>query len=98
MINKTSSNSFSSALALHGLFELGFSNIVKYFAGHEWANLSLDQQGSIVGEEGAFSRLVSLGQASFRWYFLGGVIVAFGIGTAGYIVPERKSEIQRRGV
>lgn len=76
---------FSSVLALNIFFELGFSNIVKYFAGHEWAKLSLDQQGRIVGDADAYSRLVSLGRAAFRWYFMGGIIVALGIGTAGYI-------------
>ena len=76
---------FSSVLALNIFFELGFSNIVKYFASHEWAKLSLDQQGRIVGDADAYSRLVSLGRASFRWYFMGGIIVALGIGTAGYV-------------
>lgn len=80
---------FSSVLALNILFELGFSDIVKYFAAHEWAKLSLDPRGRIAGDADALSRLVSLGQASFRWYLLGGVIVAFGIGTAGYIFFSR---------
>ena len=84
---------FSSVLALNFLFELGFSNIVKYFAAHEWAKLSLDPQGRIVGDADALSRLVSLGQASFRWYLLGGVIVAFGIGAAGYIFFSRSPDV-----
>lgn len=76
---------FSSVLALNILFELGFSNIVKYFAGHEWAKLSFDINGRIVGDADALSRLISLGRASFRWYLMGGVIVAFGIGMGGYV-------------
>lgn len=83
---------FSSVLALNIFFELGFSNIVKYFAGHEWAKLSLDQQGRIVGDADAYSRLVSLGRISFRWYLMGGIIVALGIGTAGYVFFSRSPD------
>src|SRR2546428_278946 len=53
---------FASVQALQIFVELGFSNIVTYFAGHEWAKLSLDSQGRIVGDEDALSRLISLGQ------------------------------------
>jgi len=80
---------FSSVLALNIFFELGFSNIVKFFAGHEWAKLSLGQQGRIIGDSDAYSRLVSLGRVSFRWYLMGGIIVALGIGGAGYIFFSR---------
>jgi len=83
---------FSSVLALNFLVELGFSNIVKYFAGHEWAKLSLDQQGRIVGDADAYSRLVSLGRVSFRWYLMAGAIVALGIGTAGYLFFSRSPD------
>jgi O-antigen/teichoic acid export membrane protein len=74
---------FSGVLALNILVELGFSNIVKYFAGCEWARLSLDQDGRLVGDPHAYSRLVSLGRVSYRWYFVAGLLVAFGIGKAG---------------
>lgn len=84
---------FTSVLALNIFFELGFSNIVKYFAGHEWAKLSLGQQGRIVGDADAYSRLVSLGRVTFRWYFMGGIIVALGIGTAGYIFFSRSPDV-----
>lgn len=74
---------FSAILALNILVELGFSNIVKYFAGCEWARLSLDASGRIVGDPDAYSRLVSLGRVSLRWYLLIGTVVAVGVGTAG---------------
>ena len=76
---------FASVLALQVFVELGFSRIVTYFAGHEWAKLSLDPQGRIVGDADALSRLVSLGQAGSRWYLMGGTIVAVGLGAAGYV-------------
>lgn len=82
---------FSSILAMQVLFELGFSNIVRYFAAHEWANLSIDQHGHIVGDFNSLSRLVSLGRASIRWYFMIGLIIAVGIGTAGYVFFSMKS-------
>ncbi|MBE3145216.1 MAG: hypothetical protein IMZ61_15060 [Planctomycetes bacterium] len=76
---------FGSVLALQIFVELGFSNIVTYFAGHEWARLSLDPLGRIIGEANALSRLISLGRAAIRWYLIGGAIVAVGLGIAGYI-------------
>ena len=76
---------FASVLALSVFVELGFSRIVTYFAAHEWAKLSLDPKGRIVGDADALSRLVSLGQATCRWYLIGGMTVIFGIGTAGYV-------------
>lgn len=82
---------FSSILAMQVLFELGFSNIVRYFAAHEWANLSIDQHGHIVGDYNSLSRLVSLGRASIRWYLMIGLIIAIGISTAGYVLFSMKS-------
>ncbi|MBU1932043.1 hypothetical protein KJ965_05105 [Patescibacteria group bacterium] len=76
---------FISVWALQIFVELGFSNIVTYFAGHEWAKLSLDQRGRIIGDANALSRLVSLGQSTFRWYLMGGMVVIFGVGAAGYL-------------
>lgn len=84
---------FSSVLAMQILLELGLSDIVKYFAAHEWAKLSLDPQGWIVGDADALSRLVSLGRASFRWYFMCGVIAAFVVGTAGYVFFSRSPDV-----
>ena len=76
---------FGSVLALQIFVELGFSNIVTYFAGHEWARLSFDPQGRIIGDANALSRLISLGRAAIRWYLIGGATVAFGLGIAGYV-------------
>jgi len=84
---------FGSVLALQIFVELGFSNIVTYFAGHEWARLSLDPLGRIVGEADAFSRLISLGRAAIRWYLLGGAIVAFGLSIAGYVFFSKSPDI-----
>jgi len=83
---------FGSILAIQVLFELGFSNIVKYFAAHEWANLSIDAHGHIVGDDNSLSRLVSLGRASVRWYLIIGLIIAVGIGTAGFIFFSLKPD------
>ncbi len=76
---------FSSVLALQMFVELGFSNIVTYFAGHEWAKLSLDNKGNIVGDPNALSRLVSLGRAAFFWYCIGGIVIACGLSVGGYV-------------
>jgi len=84
---------FASLMVLQVFVELGFSNIVTYFAGHEWARLSLDPQGRIVGEADALSRLVSLGRVAFRWYLIGGAILAFGLGIAGYVFFSQSPDI-----
>jgi O-antigen/teichoic acid export membrane protein len=76
---------FTSVLALSVFVELGFSKIITYFAAHEWAKLSFDPNGRIIGDADALSRLVSLGQATCRWYLVGGIVVIFGIGAAGYV-------------
>lgn len=84
---------FASVQALQIFVELGFSNIVAYFASHEWAKLSLDPQRRIVGDADALSRLVSLGQATFRWYLMGGAIATLGIGVAGYVFFSQSPDL-----
>lgn len=76
---------FYSVLALQMFVELGFSNIVTYFSSHEWAKLSLDSNGKIVGDADALSRLVSLGRAVFKWYLVGAGIIAVGLSAGGYL-------------
>lgn len=75
---------FSSLLAMQILVELGFGMVIIQFASHEWSKLKLDM-GHITGDREALSRLVSLANISLKWYLIGGLIVAFGLGSGGYI-------------
>jgi len=75
---------FGSLLALQVFVELGLGNVIIQFASHEWAKLTLDNKGNITGERTALSRLASLAGITLRWYMAGGVVIAFGLGLAGY--------------
>jgi hypothetical protein len=68
---------FASLIAMQTFFELGLNIVVINIASHEWAALSLDVGGNIVGDTTARSRLVSLGRLIFKWY--GGVCSLFVI-------------------
>ncbi len=59
---------FQSLLALQVFVELGLSVVVVNLASHEWARLSLDSAGRIVGDPSALSRLVSVAHKLARWY------------------------------
>jgi hypothetical protein len=76
---------FFSLLALQVFVELGLGQVILQFASHEWSRLSLDEQGRIVGDSEALSRLVSLGRFAFRWYAVGGALVAAVLGFAGFV-------------
>ena len=76
---------FASLLALQVFVDLGLGTVIVQFASHEWAELGFDERGRIVGSAQALSRLVSLGQVALRWYAVAGVVVAVGLGAAGYV-------------
>ena len=57
---------FLSLVALQVFIELGFYVVITQFASHEWAHLSFDDSGSIIGDPAALSRLVSLGRLVFK--------------------------------
>jgi O-antigen/teichoic acid export membrane protein len=76
---------FGSILLLQVFVELGLGRVIIQFASHEWADLCLTSDGRIAGQQSALSRLASLFRFSFRWYSVAGAIVAFGVGTVGYL-------------
>jgi len=76
---------FNSMLALRVFVELGLGTVIISFASHEWSKLSFDNNGHIVGDTNALSRLVSLGRIVFKWYFIGGFVVLIGLGFGGYL-------------
>ncbi len=64
---------FASLLAMQILFELGMSYVVMQFSSHEMAHLSWANDGTIVGDVQAKTRLRSLLLLVTKWY---GVIAA----------------------
>lgn len=84
---------FGSLLALQIFVELGLGQVILQFASHEWSRLSLDEDGWIVGDPQALSRLVSLGRFVFRWYAVAGGLVAVGLGLAGFVFFSHSPQI-----
>lgn len=76
---------FVSVLALQVFAELGLGVVISAYASHEWAKLSLNTLGQVVGDENVKSRLTSLGRFALKWYLVAGVIVTIGLILGGYI-------------
>jgi O-antigen/teichoic acid export membrane protein len=76
---------FATLLALQVFVELGLGTVAVQFASHEWSKLNLDESGHIVGDDDALSRLISLARLITTWFLVAGVLVAIGLGAAGYV-------------
>lgn len=76
---------FSSFLALQAFVDLGIGNVIIYFASHEWAKLSLDQEGRVVGDDISLSRLADLLKLVIKWYAAASIIILFGLGILGCV-------------
>lgn len=75
---------FSSMLGMQIFVELGLSIVLISVSSHEWSRLSL-QDGKIVGDASAKSRLISLGRMMLRWYGTAALIFAATITMAGFL-------------
>lgn len=75
---------FASLVALQLVFELGFSLIILQLAAHERAHLRIQDDGSIVGDSIAHSRLASVLQKAVRWYTTGAVLMTIVLMFAGF--------------
>ncbi|HOD12727.1 MAG TPA: hypothetical protein PKO44_06500 [Candidatus Omnitrophota bacterium] len=82
---------FASLLALQVFVELGLGIVVIQFASHEWSKLKISEDGSIIGDKNALSRLRSLANITSKWYAVGALIVALGLGLGGYIFFQNSS-------
>ena len=76
---------FTTILALQVFVELGLGTVAVQFASHEWSKLNLDESGHIVGDRDSLSRLISVAKVTTVWFLFAGVLVAVGLGSAGYI-------------
>jgi len=84
---------FASLLTLQTFVELGLSTVIIQFASHEWSKLRLDNNGRIAGDREALSRLTSLADITFKWYLVGGTVIVFGLGLAGYVFFLQKHAV-----
>ena len=76
---------FMSLLALQSFVNLGLYIVIINVASHEWARLSLDDKGRIIGEPASLSRLTSLARFIFKWYSVASFVFISGVGIAGYL-------------
>jgi len=75
---------FSSLVALQTLFELGFSFVILQLAAHESSQLQIREDGTVVGNEVAHSRLASILQKAIRWYTVAALLMACFLLLAGF--------------
>ena len=82
---------FLTVIGLSAYLQLGLGRVIIQFASHEWAKLSLDENGCVTGDETAKSRLANLAKFSVKWYFIVGIIsiVLLGIGGAIFFVKSK---------
>lgn len=84
---------FASLVSLQSFVELGLYIVINNFASHEWSKLNLAKDGSIMGDQQALLRLVSLGRFVFKWYSIAAIIFIIVIGAFGYWFLEKKQTV-----
>jgi hypothetical protein len=82
---------FYSLLGVQALVELGMNQVILQFASHEWSRLGLSQQGDVVGDPDALSRLASLYRLSARWYRYGSVLFGLALAVGGTVFFSQAS-------
>jgi O-antigen/teichoic acid export membrane protein len=75
---------FSGMLGMQVFVELGLHVVLISVSSHEWSRLSL-QDGRIVGDAAARSRLISLGRMMLRWYGIAALVFVGTISMAGLL-------------
>lgn len=83
---------FAAVVALQVFGELGLGTVLTYYASHEWAKLSLSQEGRPIGDALAISRLSSLGRFAFKWYSAAAAFVVTGLAIGGWIFFSKSGE------
>jgi len=81
---------FLSLLQLQTFVELGTQWAILYVASHEWAQLGLQEDGRIVGDETALSRLASMTRLARNWFVAAAVLFVVIAGTAGLVIFSQK--------
>jgi len=76
---------FASILGLQVFFELGFNQVITQIAGHEAAELAIDEDGSLNGASIHLARLGALSSLTRRWYLVAAAAFVLGVGPAGLL-------------
>lgn len=84
---------FTSIAALVIFADLGFTNIVLQFAAHEFAYLSFDEAGRVIGDVEYIKRLASFFRFSMQWLLKVVTIVFPLIIVGGYFFLETKGNL-----
>lgn len=83
---------FASLMALQAFFELGLHAVVVPLVSHEFAHLSLTDEGHLVGDETALARLASIYRFVRKWYSGVAVLFVIGVGTAGMLLFSQRAD------
>ena len=81
---------FGSLIELTVFVELGLSVVTVHVTSHEWAKLNLNEQGGLVGDPDAMSRLVSMGRFLLRWYGFAAALFLILVGPGGYLFLSKE--------
>ena len=85
---------FQSLIALQSFVELGLVVVVVSITSHEWVKLQLNEEGAIVGEPEALSRLVSFGRKLASWYAVAAVVFVLLVASAGALFLAIKGSVE----
>lgn len=85
---------FQSLIALQVFVELGLVVVVVSVTSHEWAKLQLNEEGVIIGDLDALSRLVSLGRKLASWYAGAAVVFVLLVASAGAWFLAQKGSVE----
>jgi len=81
---------FQSLIALQVFIELGLVVVVVSITSHEWAKLQLDEEGGIIGDPDALSRLVSFGRKLASWYGVATLVFVLLVTPSGALFLAQK--------
>ena len=85
---------FQSLIALQVFVELGLVVVVVNVTSHEWAKLQLNEEGVIIGDLEALSRLVSFGRKLASWYAVAAVVFVLLVASAGAWFLAQKGSVE----
>jgi hypothetical protein len=84
---------FASILALQVFFELGFNQVITQIAGHEAAELTIDEDGSLNGASIHLTRLGTLSSLTHRWYLVAATAFVLSVGPGGLWFFDRSQAL-----
>lgn len=84
--------SFGGVLGIQVFLEAGFAQSITQFTSREFANLSFDERGRLVGDPVSLSRLRSVFNQANRYYLAMAVILFVALAAGGYFFFSSKPD------